>query len=86
MIRYSTSFEFSNLKNSLKSGGSWIIAIDYLTHQLKGFHTFSRRLGAPELSIIGFLVERSDLEGRAVQPYPVDSGHTTILLFCCGLP
>ena len=38
MTRYSTSFEFSNLKNSLKSGGNRIVAIDDLPHELERFH------------------------------------------------
>ena len=63
MTRYLTSFEISNFKNSLKSGGSRMVAIDDLPHQLESFQTLLRRLGAPELPFFGIIADRADLKG-----------------------
>src|SRR5436190_15405561 len=76
---YSTLFEVSNLKKSLKSGGSRIVAIDDLPHQFQRFHALFGRLGAPVLAVVAFPVQRHDLECRAIQPNGANSVHAAIL-------
>jgi hypothetical protein len=78
ITRYRTLFEFSNLKNSLKSGGSWIVAIENLTHQLKRFHALLRRFPVAVFPNAGAFLKIVDPEGRAVQTNRVRA-HEVIL-------
>ena len=57
----------SNLKNSLKSGGRWIVAIDNLTHQFGGLQTFVRAFGKPMGFLVRRLQKRCGGKGRPVQ-------------------
>ena len=52
MTRYSTCLALSNLKNSLKPFGSWVVSIIDLAHQLDGLEALLRGPFKP----IGFLV------------------------------
>jgi hypothetical protein len=52
MMRYSTRFEFSNLKNSLKLGGRRIVSIESSPYQLDGKQPFGRRFRAPIGNVI----------------------------------
>jgi hypothetical protein len=61
--------EFSNLKNSLKSGGSWIVAIDDLPHQFERFHALGGRLRPPIRPLLGVLIERGNYAGTS---YPTN--------------
>ena len=54
MSRYSTWWEFSSLKNSLKSGGRRIMAKRDLPVQLNGFQTLQRRSVRPESLLVRF--------------------------------
>ena len=79
MTKYSTLLEFNNLKNSLKSGGSRIVAIDNLTQEFKCLHAL---LGGTRAPVVAFglgIIERSDLENGAIQPGGVDIVHRPIL-------
>ena len=48
-----------HLKNSLKSGGSWIVAIDDLSHQLQGLQPLLRGLGQPIGLLVGWVQSRA---------------------------
>jgi len=55
--RYSTCRKFSNRKNSLKSGGSRLVAIDNLSVQFDGLQALMYRLAAPICFVIRFVPE-----------------------------
>ena len=54
--RYSTFFSLSNLKNSLKSCGNWVVAIGNLAKVLKGPEALRRRLAQPEGLFVAGLI------------------------------
>jgi hypothetical protein len=79
VTRYSNSLEFNNLKNSLKSGGSWIVAIDHLTHQFERLHAFLGRFRAPVFQFRPVVINRADFKGRTIQTGRIHSVHSPIL-------
>ena len=78
--KYSTLLEFSNLKNSLKSGGSWIVALDDLPHQFERFHALGWRLRAPIFPLVRFVIERGGVKGRTVQASRIHGVHESIMI------
>ena len=58
--------EFNNLKNSLKSGGSWVVAIDDLALELDGGKAGGGGLGVPIGAVIRRRMERLDALGSFV--------------------
>ena len=79
MRRYSTLWALSNLKNSLKSAGRWIVAIDNLTHQLHGLQTFIRALGKPVSSLVRRFQKRCGGKRRPVQFGRIHAVHHLII-------
>src|ERR1039457_6551005 len=75
MTRYSTSCEFNNLKNSLKSGGSRIVAIVDLPHELEGFQSFQGCLGLPIRLLVRIVGKRVHTESAPIQPEGVHGYH-----------
>src|SRR3954464_3105065 len=57
----------SNCKNSLKSGGSRIVAIEDLSHLFEGFQALLGRLLGPVGLLVALRIERADGKGAAVQ-------------------
>jgi len=71
--------EFNNFKNSLKSGGSWIVAIDDLPHQLECLHAFLSRFRTPVSLFASAFVKGCNLKSRAIYPGCFDNVHFFIL-------
>lgn len=65
-MRYSTRSEFSNLKNSLKSLGSWIVAIVDLSKELEGAQPLGGRAGAPIVAVVARVAQARDGQPCAV--------------------
>jgi hypothetical protein len=64
----STSWAFNNCENSLKSGGSRIVAIENLPHLFQRLEAFLGRSLRPVLLLIALGIERTDREGGPVDP------------------
>lgn len=75
--RYSTRWEFSNLKNSLKSAGSRIISEGDLPQIFQGFKALQRRLAEPERLFVGFgknASRHNDGAVNSIEPRRTDVG------------
>jgi len=56
----------SNLKNSLKSDGRWIVAIENLAHEFNRLQSFRRSTCQPETLFIGLLEKRCNFKGPSI--------------------
>ena len=79
MTRYSASTELSNLKKSLKSGGSWIVATHDLAEQLECSHPLLGGLGPPVFAFCSVVRQACDLEVGPVQTGFVNNAHIFIV-------
>src|SRR5690349_13296570 len=68
MSKYSTPLEFSNLKNSLKSGGTCIVSICNLPHQFRGLQPVLWGCPMPEFYLVRLLLQRTNSNRVSVNP------------------
>ena len=75
----SIRWALSNLKNSLKSGGRWIVTINNSPHQFNCFQTFVRCLGEPVWLIVWLLKKRWYFKSSSLYSWKIELVHKSII-------
>jgi len=75
LAKYSTLRALSNCKNSLKSGGSWIVANHNLTHKFDSLKPLRRCFRRSVFSIVFLLAQSSGIENSFIHSQCIHRAH-----------